>query len=128
MYTRNTKQKSIIIDTLKKDKTHPTIKKLYNNITKKSSTMGQATVYRTINKLLKDGKIKRIIDMNGIDHYDANSISHYHLECKKCHNIIDIYDNGYDQVIKNIEEKYSVKIDGSNILFEGVCSSCNEKI
>lgn len=128
MYTRNTKQKSIIIDTLKEDKTHPTIKQLYSNVNKKSQTLGQATVYRTVNKLLSDGKIKKIVDINGLDHYDADCNPHYHLECKKCHRIIDIYDNRYERVIKDIERKYFVKIDNSNIVFEGVCKSCNEEI
>ena len=128
MNTKNTKQRSIIIKMLQQDKNHPTIKELYKSIKEKYPNIGQATVYRNINKLLDDGKIVKIKTSTNIDHYDGNIIPHYHLECKKCHRIIDIYDSKYDKTIKNIEREYSIKIDQASILFDGICDRCNEEV
>ena len=53
--------KSIIIEMLQKDKTHPTIKQLYKNIKEKYPNVGQATVYRNINKLLGNNFSKHLL-------------------------------------------------------------------
>ena len=124
MNKRNTKQKNLIIETLKNDKTHPTIRELYIKIKDKDSSIGQATVYRNVNKLLDSKDIIKMQTSDGVDHYDGNCNPHYHLKCKNCGKIIDIFDNSFEQNKLNIEKKYFVKIDNTIILFEGICDEC----
>lgn len=128
LFMRNTKQKEIILKVLQNDKTHPTIAELYEKVIKADATIGQATVYRNINKLVDDGKAIKVPDLTGIDHYDGDINPHYHLFCNKCKKIIDLYDDKYNDLIKKFERKYSIKIDCSTIMFNGVCVSCNGKI
>ena len=51
MESRKTKQKSIIINNIINNKNHPTIKQLYLSIKEQYPSIGQATIYRTINNL-----------------------------------------------------------------------------
>ena len=43
------------------------------------STIGQATVYRNVNKLVNSGEIKRLSPNSEIDHYDGDNTNHYQL-------------------------------------------------
>lgn len=125
---RNTKQKNIILDVLQNDKSHPTIANLYEKVQKVDSTIGQATVYRNVNKLVLEGKARRVPDLNGIDHYDGDMRVHYHLFCKSCSKIIDLFDEDFSSTIKKIESKYSIEVDDMTILLDGICEGCNAEV
>lgn len=127
MNTRNTKQKEIILDILDHNRIHPTIQEIYELAKKKYPSIGQATIYRNVNRLVEEGKILKL--PNNIDdsyHYDINTNSHDHLLCKNCGKIIDIFDNDYSEIFKNIEKNNSIKIDRATILLEGICQNCNK--
>lgn len=123
MENRNTRQKDIIIDTLKHSKDHPTISELYKKVKSADNSIGQATVYRTVSMLYNTYKLKKI-PIKGIDHYDMNDIDHYHLYCKKCHKIIDLFDDNYFDLMKKMEKQYNIKLDQQDILFKGICNEC----
>lgn len=127
MESRKTKQKSIIINNIINNKNHPTIKQLYLSIKEQYPSIGQATIYRTINNLYGNNQIKKIIDNDGIVHYDGDNSKHYHLKCRKCKKIVDIFDNIDDSFLKNIEENNSIKVENYNIIFEGLCKECCKK-
>lgn len=128
METRNTKQKEIILDILsrKENMVHPTIGELIRLVQKEDSRVGQATIYRNIKKLVHDGKIKKILTNDGY-RYDINSTLHGHLICTKCHTIFDLYDENYLKLIAYLEEKNQVKIDETNIIFDGLCPKCKKQ-
>lgn len=127
MNTRNTKQKSIIFESIRNDKTHPTINQLYEKIGLIDKEIGQATVYRNINKLVEEGKVIKIPTKDMNIHYDGNTIPHSHLYCKKCNHIYDIFDD-YSKIVKEVEKNSSIIIDSVSLLYEGICEDCNEKI
>lgn len=126
MNSRNTKQKQIILDTLCCDKTHPTMYQLCDKILEKNPDcgMGQATVYRNINRLVKEGSVRKISLLNEVDHYDGDISEHYHLICKKCGKIKDIFDDELISHLEKIKKNHHIVIDHYQILFEGVCKTC----
>ena len=54
--------------------------RLYND---KDSSVGQATVYRNVSKLVEEGKVRRVLTNDGVDHYDADCSQHVHFVCQK---------------------------------------------
>lgn len=129
MKERMTKQKKIILETLENDMTHPTVQELYQKIKQKDSRIGQATVYRNVNRLVEEGKVLKLSLGNGIDHYDGHTHLHYHFYCSCCQKIYDL-EKEDDYISKRkLEEKYEIKINQEKIIFEGICKGClNEKI
>lgn len=125
---RETKQMNTILSILEYDKTHPTIQEIYQKVQKIDPTIGQATVYRNVNKLVKLGKLTRIPAVDDTYHYDGNCMPHDHLFCEKCHKIYDLFENDYAEITKKVESKYSIKINKISILYEGICEECNGKI
>ena len=58
MEKRNTKQREVIIDILSKKENmfHPTAQDLVRLVLESNPTIGQATVYRNINKLVEENR------------------------------------------------------------------------
>lgn len=128
MNYRNTKQKEIILDILDHHRTHPTIQEIYEYAKEKDPNIGQATVYRNVKRLVEDGMILKLPNStNESFHYDINTAPHIHLICKNCKRIVDIFDNDYECIIKDIESKYDLSISKTNIMLEGFCSNCKKK-
>lgn len=127
MITRNTKQKEIVLDILKHHRTHPTIQEIYKFAKEKDPSIGQATIYRNVNKLVEEGKVIKLPNSsNESFHYDINIEPHTHMLCKRCGRIVDIYDNDYNELINTISNNNSLIVEKAVILLEGICSSCNK--
>ena len=114
----------MILQVLLDDKTHPTIKEIYSKVHNIDSTIGQATVYRNINKLVNSKEIRRLSINGEMDRYDGDMINHYHFICTSCNKIIDIFDVDIKLPIKNIEKSHSVTVDNFDIVLYGKCNSC----
>ena len=125
MNTRNTKQKELILDILHNNRTHPTIHEIYEYAKKKDSSIGQATIYRNVNRLVEEKKVLKLPNStNDSFHYDINTEQHIHFICNKCCRIIDIFDNDYKKYLKDIEKNHSLSINKTNIILEGLCDNC----
>lgn len=129
METRNTKQKETIKVILSRpgNRLHPTINEIIKMVEKEDNSIGQATIYRQVNRLVKDNILKRIPTKEGF-RYDITSFLHGHFVCQKCGRIIDLYDKNYQVLITELENKYSIKIHESNLINEGICEECNGKV
>lgn len=126
MKKRATKQRQIILDIIKKDRSHPTMADIYRKVQSKDSTIGQATVYRNINELVENNEVEKITDLSGQFHFDGNEEKHYHLLCTNCHKIIDIFDKNYSSLISNITNNQEVTITDVKITCSGLCSTCKK--
>lgn len=129
MGCRNTKQKQIILDTLEHDKTHPTMYQIYEKIKKKypDCKLGQATVYRNVNRLVEEGSVRKISLPNAVDCYDGNIREHYHLICEKCGKLIDVFDDEIINYFNTLKKRHNIIINRYLVLLEGVCKKCLEK-
>ena len=124
MNTRNTKQREIILDTLQHMYNHPTILELYDQIKKVDASIGQATVYRNISKLVDQGMVQRISTNNGVDRYDGNVIPHYHFMCQNCHKLYDLYDDKFKDMVEMLIRRSQMKVVCVNLFVEGICFDC----
>lgn len=123
------KQRELILDSLKNRKDHPTAEKLFIDLKKQMPELGIATVYRNLNELCNEQNIVRLKTKTGPDRYDGNILPHIHLECKKCGEIIDICLNSedIDKIHKDIEKisnEAEVNLDSAEIYINGLCKSC----
>ena len=128
MNTRNTKQKEIILDTLQHMYNHPTILELYAEVKKNDASIGQATVYRNISKLVDEGVIQRITTYDGIERYDSNTIPHYHFICQKCHKLYDLHDSILDDMVATVNQHNHMNIICVHLLIEGICCECSSSV
>lgn len=128
MNKRNTRQKEIILECIKEDSTHPTVAEIMERVSEVDASIGQATVYRNINKLLEEGLIEKLYSSADKFCYDADIVEHDHLICIKCGKIIDLFDDDYTNKKKAIAKKYSFEVEKASTTYKGICENCLKKI
>ena len=121
---RNTEQRQIILEELKKCCSHPTAAELHSIIKKKSPNMGIATVYRNL-KFLLDKKM--IIKLNSKDRevrYDGKIEKHCHAICRCCNGVMDLMDCEEVNIISSQLRRSGFQIDPSYLEVFGTCKKC----
>ena len=126
---RYSKQRELILSSLKQRTDHPTAEKLYMDLKSEMPDLGIATVYRNLSVLCESGDISKIKLGQGSDRYDGKIEPHIHFMCSKCSEIIDIELN--DELMQSIDndinmklEKLEAKIEVCSINTFGRCSNC----
>lgn len=114
-------------DALNECLNHPSAEQIYESIIQKHPTISRATVYRNLNSLVEDGKVKRVQVLGGPDHYDRMLKQHFHIQCIKCKSVHDI------EVSKDLSVELSdvdlkgYRLESYEVVFNGVCPDCQTK-
>ena len=111
------KQRELILNSLRNRKDHPTAEKLYLDL----------------KDLCEEGKIIRIKTASGPDKFDGNTMPHIHFECKECGDIIDIvlFENQVKQLdndLKIFAKQINAEVEDSEITITGLCKKCKKKL
>lgn len=125
---RNTVQRQIILETLKKLRTHPTVEEVFLEIHKNHPTISKTTVYRNLRQLAECGEIRQIFLPDELDRFEGRTKQHYHFKCKTCGGISDV-DIAYQAEINGmVEKKYGFQVDEHDLVFQGTCPKCSEQL
>ena len=122
-----TAQRAAILEYLKNNKHHPNVTDIYNNVSKKLSTISLTTVYNTIDILKKEGLIHELAVRNHEGRrFDSNIVPHDHLICNICGKIIDVEVNIDYPLMLNEKQKNGFDVRETRIKFYGICPDCKE--
>ncbi|WP_319763312.1 Fur family transcriptional regulator [Maridesulfovibrio sp.] len=124
-----TPQRRTILDVFLAEEGHISSEELYNLVRDEDSSIGQATVYRTL-KLLADSGIAKSVDFNdGVIRYEHKygHEHHDHLVCEHCGKTIEAVDNKIEHLQEELAGKYGFKLTHHEMYLFGVCKECQEK-
>ena len=121
------KQREIILETLKENVVHPTAEYLYEKVKEKNEKISLATLYRNLNKLAQKGIIKKIEGLETSSHFDNNTHKHYHFICKKCGKVFDVSAEVAPDLIEKTTRFTEFIIESHDVVFSGICKNCNNK-
>jgi len=119
---RFSKQRELVLQRILSAKNHPTAEWIFNEVKKEKSNISFGTVYRNLNQLIEQGSI-RVIQLEGIAHYDGNMDPHNHFICNECNQIYDI-DFEEEDLIKELELKTNHHVSSYHIKVRGTCKNC----
>lgn len=117
-------QNEIILKILKENVVHPTAEYLYAKIKEQYPTLGKATVYRNLSKMVEQNIIKKIDGLEISAHYDHNTFEHYHFICTKCGKIFDISSDIAPDLTKKIENITGNSVEKCDFVVRGICKNC----
>ena len=121
------KQREIILETLKATSTHPTAEEIYNMVHENNPKISKSTVYRNINILVEDNVIRRIKMQSGADKFDYICKEHYHAICEKCGSVFDfMYNFKIDELEKVVQNQTGVISKANSITIYGTCNKCKK--
>ena len=102
---------------------------LIKRLHRSNPRIGRATVYRSIEKLLRMKVLDRIDFADGTHYFRlcGSESHHHHLACTKCHRIIDLAFCLDKDRIATIGRQQSFSIEDHAITLFGLCKDCREE-
>jgi Fur family peroxide stress response transcriptional regulator len=89
--SRNTKQRTVILEILRKSGCHPTAEAIYQEARKVLPNISLGTVYRNLNFLREQGMVQEIrTNSESSSLFEGKCAPHAHFHCTKCQAVFDI--------------------------------------
>ena len=121
----HTKQKEEILDVIRKQNNEFTVKDIYEALNLK---IGLTTIYRYVDKLVKKGILKKLINKDNTIYYQYLETcleeNHFYLKCEKCGHLTHIDCDCIEELTSHIKTKHHFKPDKENIIIYGYCEHC----
>lgn len=121
---RYSKQRQMILDTIKANPVHPTADVVYKILTEEHPEISLGTVYRNLNLLVELGEIKKVESASAKEHFDGDNTFHPHLICNRCGNVVDVPLPALEEMSMALSQTTEHNIDDCKIIFHGVCKAC----
>ena len=102
---------------------HPTADAVYMGVREEFPHISLGTVYRNLSLLSDLGEILKF-SVNGVEHFDANVMPHYHFTCRHCHSVLDLDIPHMEGINAEANASFGGIIENHLILFHGLCPDC----
>jgi len=124
---RNTRQRRVILEALRRTNTHPTAGQLLSVVKRSIPNISFATVYRNLNLLKAQGEALELVCSKHGSRYDGCIKNHYHFFCIKCGKVFDVP----RPVLKGIDKETGMKLGFvvryHRVDFYGYCGGCKKQ-
>ena len=124
LHIKLTPQRLAILGFLDGNKTHPSAEDIYKGVIKKFPTMSFATVYNTLEALIKKGTVQELKIDTDKRRYDPDVSAHHHLICTSCKNILDIHKDFRIDLSEDLTQGF--ELSRNSIEFYGLCQKCRK--
>ena len=128
MDRRNTIQRDLVLDAVQSLKCHATADEVYKLIVRNHPSVGRGTVYRNLNILADEGRIKRVETQDGPCRFDHTLCEHYHVKCIKCNNVFDVDMEVVPDLTNRIHDTHGIEFLDYDIIFKGICPNCQKDV
>ena len=125
---RNTRQRQIILEELKKLKSHPTADELHELVRKRLPRISLGTIYRNLELLAANGVIQKLEQAGGRARFDGNPENHYHVRCLSCGRVEDITVAPIKAIAREGSNIEGYQILGYRLEYFGICPKCTNGV
>ena len=99
---------------------------LFDAMKQEHFQVSRATVYRTPNKLVDAGLLRRLdVGTRTFYEHDYGYPQHEHLYCQRCHKMIEFQSQAVEEVIRDVCAENNFQASGHTFIIRGICSECN---
>ena len=127
MIRRTTIQKELVLDAVSRLHNHATADEIYKLVHTAHPHISKGTVYRNLNCLAEEGKIRKLEVPGGSDRFDHTCTPHYHIHCCKCGRAFDVDMEVVSGLIDQVKDKHGFDFLDYDIMFKGICPDCQKK-
>jgi len=121
-----TPQRLAILEEIINNESHRECEEIYLALKKRGSNVSRATVYRTMDILVKNGFARKMELGDGRSRYESkvNSPHHDHLICTSCGNIVEFLNQDIENLQEEIAKHYHFKFQRHIHQLFGICKKC----
>ncbi len=125
-----TKQRELILNYLIENKNHHVVAEdIAEHLKNQGNAVGKSTVYRYLDKLVNDGKVRKFYHDEGksscyqyIDSINCNN--HYHFKCIQCGHLFHVQCSHLDEMASHIYQNHKFTVDLCKTVIYGKCENC----
>ena len=122
---RDTRQRALVYSIVAGTDAHPTAEWVYERARERMPRISLGTVYRNLQVLAREGKIRAIDAWGKTTRYDADLSTHYHFVCVDCGAIRDVpKPPGGDARLERLFSIPGFTVTGHRLEFQGRCAHC----
>jgi Fe2+ or Zn2+ uptake regulation protein len=123
--SRETRQRALVYAIVASTESHPTADWVYARAREAMPRVSLGTVYRNLQRLAADGRIRAIDAWGKTTRWDADLSAHHHFVCTGCGLIHDVpKPEGEDARLAASLRLPGFTITGHRLELEGLCRSC----
>ena len=124
---RTTRQLTAVYETLQGDHSHPSAEEIHQRVQKTSPRVSLGTVYRNLQRLTEEGKIRTVRLGERSARYDPTLEDHDHFICQRCGRVDDIWLKRDRRVnLAPLVSKGFTVLDHS-LAIHGLCPQCKQR-
>ena len=122
-----TPQRVAVLKEIVKDKQHRECEDIYLALRQKGSHVSRATVYRTMDILVKSDFARKMEIGDGRARYESkvDSPHHDHLVCTSCRKIVEFVNQDIEDLQNKIAKHYHFKLQRHIHQLFGICRKCS---
>ena len=126
-FRRNTRQRQVILEELRKLRSHPTAVGLYEIVRRHIPSISLGTVYRNLELLASMGEIQKLEWMGSKARFDGNVDRHDHVRCTCCGRVEDVPGGSLDLARLGTNDCNGYELLGYRLEYVGICPRCREQ-
>jgi Fur family ferric uptake transcriptional regulator len=125
---RVTRQRLLVAEALNRADRQLTADELYDALRKREPTIGRATVFRTLERLVDAGVARRLeLEGHVYGYVACEPEHHHHLACTSCGRVEDIDEAYVTPIARRVARERGFEIDDARLDFYGRCAACRAK-
>jgi len=105
---------------------HLNIDMLYQEVRETYPNVSLATVYKNIAIMTENGMLEEVKIPEGKSVYEIRKEPHLHLHCSMCGKIED-FEFNLESISAHAEKISGYKVENTELVFNGVCPSCQDE-
>ena len=125
-----TRSRRLIFEEIFSDKSvHPNAYEIHRRLKNRREEVSLATIYRTLNLLVKSGLVSEIDFGEDHSHYEPGIFrsAHGHLVCLSCGEVKEFSDEKIQSLLKKVARESQFITDKFSIQVFGYCQKCQKK-
>ena len=122
MPQRATRQLTAVYDVLAASADHPTADVVYQRVRRQVPQVSLGTVYRNLDKLRDQGRLRVVRLAGGEAHYDAMVEEHDHFVCERCGGVQDLI--GGARPARGLGAHAGCVVHWRTTTIYGLCAAC----
>lgn len=125
--TRRSSARDAVVAALAAQECCASAQEIHGRLRASGSTIGIASVYRTLELLHGMGLVTRVDTGDGVARFEPTHPGgehHHHLVCTSCGAVEAFQDDALEQAIHRVADRVDFRVDAHDVALRGACRAC----
>jgi Fur family ferric uptake transcriptional regulator len=121
-----TRQRDLVAEVVFRSEDHLSVDAIQRELKRRGSSVGTATVYRTLDLLVESGLVRAHEFGEGFKRYEPMTAQtdHEHLICERCGRVVEFANERMERMLPVLADEHGFQHRRHRIEIYGVCRDC----